>query len=111
MDEINRFLLQLLAAISSGQDKACGKKVRHEYERYAQAHAARHNTYPGSEHHQVEVYPCPWCYQWHVGRPFSTTGLWHLSMGVRHVPHGQDQALEGQPGGSAEPAVHEGEPV
>lgn len=101
MEEINRFLLQLLAGITCGRQKACGNKIGHTTELRAYRQMEHLEYRLGGPDHRVEVYPCPWCYRWHVGRPFSDTGLRHLSLGVRHVQDGQDQTVADQPGGPA----------
>lgn len=83
MEEINKMLLQLLAAIATGQENSCGDKEQHKTENRAKQHASRLNS-RGRQNHKVEAYPCPWCFFWHVGREYRTDRLSYLAMRVRH---------------------------
>lgn len=83
MEEINKMLLQLLAAIATGQENSCGDKEQHRTENRANQHASRLN-FRGRQNHKVEAYPCPWCFFWHVGREYDQRRLRYLAMRLRH---------------------------
>ncbi len=62
------------ASIASGEQAACGKKVKHADEAAA-ANAADSLNRSGKARHEVEPYPCRWCSTWHIGRVMPTEEL------------------------------------
>lgn len=58
--------LHLIAGQKAGQEKTCGKKIKHATEEAAKVAAASHNKWEGRRH-DVEPYPCFFCNQWHIG--------------------------------------------
>lgn len=104
MEEINNFILQLLATITCGREKSCLAKRKYLDEEKAHERAQALSQRP-NQRHKVEPYGCPWCFGWHVGRPLSRPRTLYLSMGVRGVKDGQDQALEGESDRSPQPEV------
>ena len=59
------------AAIQAAADalieRSCGKKQKFPDRIKAQAGADAHNRWAGRSH-DVEMHPCPFCEQWHIGR-------------------------------------------
>lgn len=55
------------ASILSGEEAACGRKVKHADEAVA-AKAADNLNRSNKARHEVEPYPCGWCGSWHIGR-------------------------------------------
>ena len=67
MEQINLFLLQLLAGIACGRKHTCGNKIIHDFEHEASARAERLNASPYARN-PVVAYACPFCWKWHIGR-------------------------------------------
>ncbi|KKR00235.1 MAG: hypothetical protein UT24_C0015G0043 [Candidatus Woesebacteria bacterium GW2011_GWB1_39_12] len=63
------FKLHFRAAKFLGSEKVCRNKIKHPTEEKALRAMMHHNEWDGREH-DVEIYPCPFCNQWHLG------GIW-----------------------------------
>lgn len=50
-----------------GPENTCGNKIPHRTQEKADKHAASLDQVSWA--HRVESYPCPFCWNWHVGRP------------------------------------------
>lgn len=104
MEEINNFILQLLATITCGRERSCLSKRRYKSEEHAGSAAKKLSARP-TQRHPVEEYGCPWCYGWHVGRPLSRSKTLYLAWGARGVEDGQDQTVADQRDGPFESEV------
>lgn len=82
IEEINGLLWHLLAGITCGHHRTCyhqGKpKIVHEREQDALNHADSLN-HQNNRNRKVEAYPCPFCWNWHVGRAMNSERLSHLA--------------------------------
>lgn len=50
-----------------GIERTCGTKVDYKTEERANKSAMAMNK-KSMSNHELEAYPCAWCYGWHIGR-------------------------------------------
>lgn len=101
--EINTMILHLLAGVACGREHTCyhnGRpKIIHEVEQDAHWHADSLNNH-NSGRRKVEAYPCPFCWNWHVGRAMDMDTLKYLAAKV-----GREQFIAATTGSRQEVAT------
>lgn len=73
--DARQYILRAVTALVAGTEKACLNKVRYGGFPVAREAAKAINGQPNNKLYKVDVYPCPWCRGYHVGRIIDDNGM------------------------------------